>query len=99
MIRAADRAAERAGGPPACRHELTAAMSADVVEGAEPSVFASDDEDAFAGDISDEVFAGLRYLLGAADAKPIREENAIALAREPIVGDVCRSRQRAFEPT
>ena len=78
VVRAGERLADVAGRGLVVE-ELRPAVAADVVEALELAAERVGDEDGLAGEVPDDVVAGLGQLLGAADADPVAPPDLLAL--------------------
>ena len=100
VVRADERLA-RGLRPADVVEELRPAVAAHVVEGAELAGVVPHDEDRLPRDVADDVVAGVRDLLGAADAHPVAPPDLLALVLPDlgarVVGAAERGARRPLE--
>ena len=82
MIRALDRALERAGAGVA---QQRTAVTADVVKGAQRTVVIADDDDVLSSDVGGVVCPRLGHVLGSAGAGPAAPEDGVDLTLVNLV--------------
>ena len=92
VVRATDRRRDRVRGAQAC-----AAVTADVVVRAQPSLPGPRDENALPGQLEHAQGARFRQDVGSSRADPLAAENALALPGEDLRGPVVLARQRLLE--
>jgi hypothetical protein len=71
-------------------------MPADIVVGVEAPVLGADQQQAFAGNVEEEIVPGGRYLFLPADTHPLRTEDPFLLPRETLRGEVMRPIERGL---